>query len=33
MEELNSNYVKKLRENFEVVIQNMMDEIDKKLVC
>ena len=32
MEELNSNYVKKLRDNFEVVIQDMMDELDRKIV-
>jgi hypothetical protein len=32
MEELGTNYVKKLRDNLEVVIQNMMDELDKKIV-
>lgn len=32
MEELGTNYVKKLRDNLEVVIQNMMEELEKKIV-
>ena len=32
IENLNNEYIKKLRNNFEQVIQAMMDEIDNKIV-
>lgn len=32
LESINSNYIKKLRANFEIVMQKLMDEIDAKIV-